>query len=688
MNSCLILMALLTFLYACVVFLSAFLLFLVQPMVAKQLLPVLGGSAAVWITCLVFFQVGLLLGYMYADFVATRLRPRAQALTHVTLLAAALATLGLHIRTNQWAATWHPMLTVFGLLSLIIGLPYLALSATTPLLQAWYTGSFRASWSYRMYSLSNAGALLALLAYPTLIEPHITLKTQTRGFSTGFFVFAVLCGGIAWSVRKTLPERNSSHDAEAAAQPISANQRALWLLLPACSSLLLCAFTSHLSQNIAAIPLLWILPLSAYLLSFIIAFHSPQAYPRWLMVRLAACTLGILGYLASDVHRMLPAQLTVPLYYLCLFVLCLFLHGELYRLRPAAGSATRFYLVLSLGSALGALFVGVVAPNLFRANYELSIGLVLAAVLALVVMWNFGIMARLFWSALAVALVWVGLAQARAWQQDALVQLRSFYGTLRVTETHWPPLAGTTRTLYHGTIQHGVQLFGNGMRVEPASYYGRDSGVGLALRFCCEGRAMRVSIVGLGTGTIAAYGRAGDFFRFYEIDPLVERIACEVFTYLRESHAHTDVVLGDARFSISRERGDLYDVIVLDGFSGDAVPVHLLTQQAVTLYREHLATGGILAFHISSQYLDLEPVLAREAQQAGMHAVTIHSAGDDSHGIFVADWVLMTNNKQFLTRPEIARVAHPSIVRRDVNLWTDDYSSILPILRWQPRATH
>jgi hypothetical protein len=685
MNSFQILMALLTFLYACVVFLSAFLLFLVQPMVARQLLPVLGGSAAVWTTCLVFFQTALLLGYLYADFVATRLRPRTQALTHVTLLAAALVTLGLHIRASQWAVVWHPMLTIFGLLSLIVGLPYFALSATTPLLQSWYTGSFRTAWSYRMFSLSNAGALLALVVYPTLIEPYITLRTQTRGFSTGFFVFAVLCGGIAWSVRQTLPERKTI-EAENESQTISPRQRALWLLLPGCASLLLCAFTSHLSQNVAAIPLLWILPLSAYLLSFIIAFHSPQAYPRWLMVRLAACTLGILGYLAHDAHQTLPVQFSVPLYCVCLFALCFFFHGEVYRLRPVAGSATGFYLQLSLGSALGSLFVGVVAPNVFRANYEMAIGLVLTAVLALIVMWNFGIVARLFWSALALALVWLGVVQARAWQQDALVQLRSFYGTLRVTETHWPPLAGTTRTLYHGTIQHGVQFFGNGMRMQPASYYAPSSGVGLALRFCCEGRTKRVGVVGLGAGTIAAYGQSGDLFRFYEIDPLVERIARSLFTYLRETPAHTDVVLGDARFSISREHGDPYDVLVLDAFSGDAVPVHLLTQQALALYRKHLAPDGILAFHISSQYLDLEPVLAREAQQAGMHAVTVNSAGDESHGIFVADWVLLTNDEKFLAEPEMARAAHPSLTRDDVHLWTDDYSSVLRILKWQPRT--
>jgi hypothetical protein len=680
-------MVLLTFLYACVVFLSAFLLFLVQPIVAKQLLPILGGSAAVWTTCLVFFQSALLLGYWYADTVANKLRPRAQAFTHVSLLAVALAVFGLHIRANPWAATWHPMFTVFWLLSLIIGLPYLALSTTTPLLQAWYTGSFQANGTYRMFSLSNLGALLALLIYPTLIEPHFTLKSQTRGWSAGFFLFAVLCGGVAWSIRQTLPERRRPQSgADAAAPIISIQQRALWLLLPGCASLLLCAFTNHLSQNVAAIPLLWILPLSAYLLSFIVAFHSPQAYPRWLMLRLVACTLGILGYIAHDVRGSLPIQVSVPLYCLSLFVLCFFFHGELYRLRPASGSATGFYLLLSLGSALGALFVGVIAPNIFRANYELMIGLVLAALLTLFATWNFGIMARIFWTVGAFALLWIGMAQARAWQQNALVQLRSFYGTLRVTETHWPPQAGTTRTLYHGTIQHGAQFFANGMRMQPASYYAPSSGVGLALRLCCQDRAKRVGIVGLGAGALATYGQPGDVFRFYEIDPLVERVARELFTYLRETPAQTDVVLGDARSSLSREHGAPFDVLILDAFSGDAVPVHLLTQQALALYRKHLTANGILAFHISSQYLDLEPVLAREAQQAGMHAITVHSGANEARGIFVADWVLLTTNEQFLVQPDVARAAHPSLTRSNVSLWTDDYSSILPILKWQPRT--
>jgi hypothetical protein len=578
------------------------------------------------------------------------------------------------------------MLTVIFLLTVIAGPSYLALSATTPLLQTWYSRSFRATLPYRMFSLSNAGALLALLVYPLLMEPYLTLKAQTRIWSTGFFLFAVLCGGIAWSVRQTLPERSiaSRQDDAVTPQTISTRQRALWMLLPGCASLLLCAFTNHLSQNVAAIPLLWILPLSMYLLSFIVAFHSPRAYPRWLMLRLAACTLGVLGYVVHDVHTTLPIQVSVPLYCVSLFVLCLFFHGEVYRLRPAQDKATNFYLLLSLGSALGATFVGLVAPNVFRANYELAIGLVLAAILALAITWDFGFMARLFWAAGAAGLLFVGIAQARVWRHDTLVQLRSFYGTLRVTETHWPPQAETTRTLYHGTIQHGAQFFGNGMRMQPTTYYGPASGVGLALRFCCGQRARRVGIVGLGAGTLAAYGQAGDVFRFYEIDPLVERVADNLFTYLRETPARTDVVLGDARFSLSRERGGPFDVLVLDAFSGDAVPVHLLTQQAIALYRKHLTADGILAFHISSQYLDVEPVLARVAQQAGMHAVTVCSGGDEARGVFEADWVLITNNGAFLTRPEVAAVATPSVVRSNVGLWTDDYSSVLPILKWKP----
>ena len=275
--------------------------------------------------------------------------------------------------------------------------------------------------------------------------------------------------------------------------------------------------------------------------------------------------------------------------------------------------------------------------------------------------------------------------------EDTLVELRSFYGSLRVTETHLPPEAETTRTLYHGRIQHGTQLFGNGLRTQPSSYYAHDSGVGLALDLCCsagsgEDHPRRIGVVGLGTGTLAAYGKPGDEITFYEIDPLVERLARALFTYLRDSQATVRIVPGDARLSLARDKtSPPYDVLVLDAFSGDAIPIHLLTAQAIALYRRHLQPGGILAIHISSQYLDLAPQLALQAENAGLQAVLIHSNADDARGIFAADWVLMTADPNFLRRPEIANAAQPLRRIPGLRLWTDDYSSLLPLLKWRGR---
>ncbi len=672
-------MALLTAFYGLIVFLAAFLLFLAEPMAARQLLPVLGGSAAVWTTCLVFFQAALLAGYAYADWLA-RLKAQKQAVLHIVLLGLALALLGVHVHPNPAAATWYPELTVFWLLSAIVGVPFFALASTSPLLQAWYSRMLRREPPYRLFALSNAGSLLALAAYPAVIEPYSTLQSQTRAWSTSFFFFAALCGGLAWALRN-YPETSEPMLAHKA---VPLRLRALWLLLPACSSLLLCAITNHMSQNVAAIPLLWVLPLIAYLLSYMVAFYGPNAYPRWMVLRLTMFSLGVAGYLLYDSRRHLPVQIAVPVFCVLLFLLCWFCHGELYRLRPDARTLTSFYLHIAAGSALGACFAGVVAPVIFRANYELIWGLVLTALLALAVTWQSGWLVRAACAAAVCALVWVGVEEARAWRQDTLVQLRSFYGTLRVTQTHWPPDADTVRTLYHGTIQHGAQFYGGGLRMQPTSYYGANSGAGLAMRLCCSGQAKRVGVVGLGTGTLAAYGRPGDVIRFYELDPLVLRLARNLFTYLRETPAQTDVILGDARASLARETPQRYDVLVLDAFSGDAVPVHLLTAEAIRLYRRHLKPDGILAFNVSSQYLDLAPVLAREAQQAGMKAILVHSSADEKHGLFVADWVLLTTNTRFLSEPEVAARAQPVEMNPRVSLWTDQESSLLPTLKWQP----
>ncbi len=457
--------------------------------------------------------------------------------------------------------------------------------------------------------------------------------------------------------------------------------------------MLLCAVTSHLGENIAAIPLLWIIPLAAYLLSFIVAFTSERAWPRFLSVRMLAFTLAVFAHLLYTSRKALPLQISIPVYTAGLFFACLFCHAELYRLRPGAAALTRYYLFLSFGAALGAIWVGVVSPNIFYANHDLAIAVVVLAVTALAATWQSGWIARLVWTSASVALIYVAFFQARILDEDALAQVRNFYGSLRVTETHFPPEAETTRTLYHGQIQHGSQLFGNGLRTQPSTYYAHNSGVGLALDLCClgpngEARPRRIGVVGLGAGTLAAYGKPGDDITFYEIDPLVERLARALFTYLRDSQAKIRVSPGDARLSIAHDQtSPPYDVLVLDAFSGDAIPIHLLTAQAIALFRHHLQPNGILAIHISSQYLDLAPQLALQAQNAELHAVLIHSDVDESRGIFAADWVLMTADPDFLKHPEIANAAQPLRQLSGLRLWTDDYSSLLPLLKWSAART-
>jgi SAM-dependent methyltransferase len=678
-----------TALYALVTFLSAFLLFLLEPIAGRQLLPLFGGSAAVWTICLVFFQCALLAGYGYAHLLVSRLAPRSQTLAQIVLLTAALASLELRVHPTASALTFHPLLTLWGMLTAAIGLPFLALAATSPLLQAWHARSSVGNPSpWWLFALSNAGSLLALFLYPVVIETNLALHAQTYLWAVGFCLFAALNGALALRNRRApaIPRP----EAATATPTAPASSRLLWMLLPACGSMLLCAVTSHLGENIASIPLLWILPLAAYLLSFIVAFSSPRAWPRFISVRMLAVTLATFAYLLFNSRYSFPLFVSIPVYTGALLFSCLFCHAELYRLRPAPGSATNYYLLIAFGSAIGAIFVGIAAPNLFHANHDLAISVIALAATALLATWRSGFSARVAWTAAALGLVYVATVQSANLRENAIAQLRSFYGSLRVTETHLPPEAETARTLYHGRIQHGTQLFGNGLRTQPSSYYSRDSGVGLALDLCCEGHPKRVGVVGLGTGTVAAYGEPGDQIVFYEIDPLVERLARALFTYLRDSPAETRVVLGDARLSIAREApspANQCDVIVLDAFSGDAIPVHLLTAEAIALYRRHLRPGGLLVFNISSQYLDLAPQLALQARHAGMKALLVHSHDDEARGLFAADWVILTANDSLATLPALVNAAQPiETISGEIpglRLWTDDYSSLLPLLRWQ-----
>ena len=692
-------------LYIAAIFLSSSLLFLVEPMAGKRLLPLLGGSSAVWITCLVFFQTALLLGYLCAHAIATRLSQRLQLAAYGFLLALSLVQVFANLNPHPQASTVRPIFSVLWVLTMLIGLPFLALSATNPLLQSWYahggvSGAKSAAPPYRLFALSNFGSLLALLAYPVLVEPNFSLRTQTLAWSVGFLLFVAVCGVIIASRREAPeirePERQPLPAVSGAAATTSATgtaaapslisdavpspgERTLWLLMAACGSLLLSAVTSHLSQNIAAIPLLWILPLTIYLLTFVLAFNG-KLYWRWVMVRLLAVALGSVGYFIAKPNEDLPIAISIPLFCLTLFIGAFFCHGELYRRRPAARYLTQYYLLIAAGGALGSMFVGVLAPLVFSGSYEMAWSLVYTAALAAALMWREHWAWRIFWPAAAAALLVVVVLQERADREDAIVQVRSFYGTLRVTDEETED-AGRYRTLIHGTIQHGTQFMASDeLRRLPTTYYSRDSGVGLALDNCCKGRPRRVADIGLGTGTLAAYGEPGDVFRFYEIDPRVEVIAKNVFTYLRESRAKIEIAHGDARLSMEAEPTENYDVIAVDAFSGDAIPVHLLTAEAIKLYERHLAPGGIVAFHISNTYLSLAPVVQEEADYAGLHAVLVSTEDNDDTGAFSSDWVLVTANQKFLALPEIADAGAKIDPKPGLRLWTDDYSSLLPIL--------
>src|SRR6202453_983299 len=535
-------MKLLRSLYALTIFLSAFLLFVVEPMVAKQLLPTLGGSSAVWTTCLVFFSIALLLGYLYAHWVSSRFTPIQQAVIHILLLTAALMTLGVHISPKPSAVSYHPALTVFRVLATVIGLPYLALSATTPLLNSWYARTFEGQSPYRLFALSNFASLLALASYPLLIEPSLTMSRQTVWWSGGFLLFAVLCGAIAWQGRR----RVLSSTPEQAAS--TGHPEPFWFLLALGGGMMLTAVTSHISANIAAIPLLWLPPLALYLLTFILAFQGAWGPIRQSMLRWVLVAVASMAYALRDIRTILPIAVSVPLFLIALFLCCFFLHGELYARRPVSAGMTRFYLVVATGGAAGTLLVGVIFPLVLRANYDLACTLVVVSLIALAATWQDGWGVRMIWMAGAAASIVVLSTQVKQYDDDAVALMRNFYGTLRVRESHLPPQSDTDRQLLNGTIEHGAEWFAPQFLGQPLTYYAPDSGLGLAMRLCCGTSTKRVGVIGLGTGTVAAYGNAGDVIRFYEINPLVERLSRHWFTFLH-SPARVEVILGDARLS-------------------------------------------------------------------------------------------------------------------------------------------
>jgi SAM-dependent methyltransferase len=656
------------YLYASTIFVSSALLFLLQPMMAKALLPRFGGSAGVWTACMLFFQVVLLAGYAYAYGITRYLGRGAQMAVHAALLIASLAMLPVNpAAADQLAGMENQVWRILGLLGGSAGLPYFMLSTTGPLVQAWYAEQAEARFPYRLFALSNLASLAALLAYPVSLEPLLSEERQLLGWSGAYAAFVLLAGVSA--VRGV--SRGAGKEAEGGGE--SVGQSFVWIALAACASTLWLAVANHLSQEVAAIPFLWVLPLGLYLLSFILCFDSvgwyrPRAY-RWI---LPAAWVAMCWRLAS--HG--PAggfEWEILLYSVALFVCCMWCHSELARRKPEPRRGlTFFYLMIAAGGALGAVFVGLIAPRIFSAYLELPVGIAVCMILGAGLLYGYSAprhLARL--SAVAVLAFLLGTQFGQ--RDKSLLRMRNFYGTLQVTDSGAG--AGAARSLFNGKILHGMQFLSTDRSRLPTTYYGPQSGAGLVLQ---SRRAnARVGVIGLGAGTLAAYGRPGDYYRFYEINPAVTRVASEYFSFLRQSAARTDVVTGDGRLALEREPGETFDVLILDAFSGDSIPVHLLTKQAFEIYFRHLRTGGIIAVHITNKYLDLGLAVHAAARVLRKEALLIHSAPDPLHAVYEADWGLLAEAPLGNSRlPKGLQLA-----AREIPAWTDQYSNLFQILK-------
>jgi len=684
-------------LFSTSIFLSAFLLFQIQTMIGKFILAWFGGTPAVWSTVMLFFQVLLTGGYAYAYWLVARV-PRRQQAIHNALILTAIALLAFH--SPNWESpitpdsAWKPqnveapVLNIFKLLGISVGLPYFILASNGPLMQAWFSRIMPHESYARLYSLSNLGSLLGLLAYPALIEPSLSLRSQGWLWSVGFVLFGLFVSVIALKNRRSTLLSPVEVDSVSSGERPSSASFSLWIALSATASLFLLSVTNQISQEVAVIPFLWILPLTIYLLSFILTF-SGRGYHRMFYAALFAVSAGLTLYVMVNVTS-LHVYWQIGAYCLLLFSACMTCHGELYLLRPAAEHLTSYYLMISLGGAFGGIFVSLVAPVIFNGYWEFFVGLAMtvAIVLAFLRAGN-NLRSRAKFVFAIFALVTAMLAVLSNFYSGALFAKRNFYGVIRVREVQMHGMIDTAYVMTHGITAHGLQFVGEDLRNLPTTYYVRDSGVGLAiLNHPNYGNGMRVGMLGVGVGTLAVYGQPGDAYRLYEINPVVIDLAegdGGYFSFVGDSAADVTMIPGDARISLERElaQGNTqnFDVLTLDTFSSDSIPVHLVTKEAMELYLAHLAPDGIIAAHITNRHLDLQPVFWRLAENFGLSIIRVEN-DLDATGAYESHWILLARDPALLEFPGLqARVTDLNGYSTNIRLWTDDYSNLFQILK-------
>jgi hypothetical protein len=731
-------------LFSATLFVASALLFAVQPMFAKMVLPTLGGTPATWVTCMLFFQAALLAGYAYAHWSTRRLGARLQARVHVVLLLAPVLSLPITVPRGWGSPTERPLWWLVGVLAVGVGLPFLAVSTTAPLLQRWFadTSHPHARDPYFLYRASNLGSVLALLSYPALVEPRLRLGVQGRVWAVGYgvlIVLVLLCAVALWrspasaATNGDAPVGPADDALDVGSERPTLKRRLRWVAWAFLPSSLMLGVTTYITTDIAAVPLLWVVPLALYLLTFVVAF-SPSRLPWFgLVVVLQPLALLQLVYLVI-LGATEPVGLLLILNLVVLFLSGLVCHGQLARDRPPAQYLTEFYLWVAVGGVLGGVFNAVVAPLVFDSVAEYPLALVLACLLrpppsgdrgarwparldltlpyllgalALGGLWlaraagvgDVTARATVFGAALLVCLAFAGRRVRLGLGVAALVLVaglpvgrrtttslhreRSFFGVVQVEDD----VAGRLHRLVHGNTTHGAQSTAPERRREPLSYFSRTGPIGQALTELPGGEARsRVAVVGLGTGSLACYGEPGQRWTFYEIDPTVARVARDprLFTFLRDCPPAIDVVLGDARLSLTRAVEDRFDVLVVDAFSSDAIPVHLLTRQALTLYLDRLTPDGVIAVHITNRYLDLRPVLGDLARDAGLSAL-VRQDGDVSlaerqAGKSASVWVVAARDPAGLGSLRDDPRWQPLDAPAKPSVWTDDFSNIVSVL--------